>query len=294
VTCEIDPGTGSGRCSNGTACNPEGNICGAPVLPDGGSINAAQDCCDGQKQVCKLDSSGIPRCFGGGSADCAAGYDGTAGCCIDEGQSCQFSDQCCGGVPCVPNPDAEAGGFVCAAANTCLGLGSNCMLADGGPDTNACCAGSVCGTSGELGFACQLAQPPPDGGVRDGGTGDGGTDGGTTDAGVCSGNGAACASAATCCSGICGTGLDGGLQCLAPQACQPQDQSCTATSDCCSGLSCNIDPATSSGTCQPATCPGAGQTCSPNNPCCTGLACLDGTYATCDGTSACSCTVIIN
>ena len=34
---------------------------------DGGKINASQDCCDGMKDVCKLDSSGIPRCFGGKS-----------------------------------------------------------------------------------------------------------------------------------------------------------------------------------------------------------------------------------
>ncbi len=30
-----------GRCDNGQACNPAGNICGAPVLRDGGKINAS-------------------------------------------------------------------------------------------------------------------------------------------------------------------------------------------------------------------------------------------------------------
>src|SRR5262249_13233084 len=37
----------TGICNNGNACSPVGNICGAKVLPDGGSTNAKQDCCNG-------------------------------------------------------------------------------------------------------------------------------------------------------------------------------------------------------------------------------------------------------
>ena len=73
------------------------------MLPDGGKINAPQNCCDGLKEVCKLDSSGIPRCFGGGSATCPTGFTGVAPCCIATGLACQFSSQCCGGTPCVPD-----------------------------------------------------------------------------------------------------------------------------------------------------------------------------------------------
>src|SRR5262249_57795654 len=57
VTC-------AGICDNGNACAPVGNICGPPVLPDRGHINANQDCCNGKissggqvtsgKDVCKL------------------------------------------------------------------------------------------------------------------------------------------------------------------------------------------------------------------------------------------------
>ncbi|HVI75312.1 MAG TPA: hypothetical protein VM683_10060, partial [Anaeromyxobacteraceae bacterium] len=82
-------------CTNGQACNPPGNICGAL------GSNASQNCCDGKKTVCKLDSSGIARCFGGCpnnncSTTCPTGYDGAnPQCCIEPGQVCQFSDQCC-------------------------------------------------------------------------------------------------------------------------------------------------------------------------------------------------------
>ena len=92
----------TGRCDNGQSCNGVGNICGAQVLPDGGSVNASQNCCDGMKDVCKLDSSGIPRCFGGQSGNCPTGYTGQAPCCIAENQLCQFRDQCCSGSLCLP------------------------------------------------------------------------------------------------------------------------------------------------------------------------------------------------
>ena len=75
------------RINAAQSCNGVGNICGAPVLRDGGSIHASQNCCNGMKEVCKLDSSGIPRCFGGQSGNCPTGYTGQAGCCIATGGS---------------------------------------------------------------------------------------------------------------------------------------------------------------------------------------------------------------
>ncbi|MFT3838278.1 MAG: hypothetical protein QM723_14945 [Myxococcaceae bacterium] len=279
---------GTGRCDNGQACNGTGNICGAPVLPDGGKINASQDCCDGMKDVCKLDSSGIPRCFGGGSAQCPTGYTGEAPCCIAAGQTCQFKDQCCGQTPCLPNPDGGAD-FVCSVKPVCAALGDTCgAQADGG--TVDCCAGTVCGST-ELGTACQL---PTDGGSNNGGDGGTGSDGGSGGDGgtLCKGNYTSCATSADCCSGICAS-ADGGLYCLPPGACSPLNAGCTATADCCSGLMCVMGPS-GGGTCQMASCPGVGQTCSTSNPCCMGLSCLDNGGNACGATGVCDCVPVIN
>ncbi len=140
--------TGS-RCDNGTACNPVGNICGAKVLPDGGSINASQNCCNGLKEVCKLDGAGIPRCFGGFSANCPTGYTGQSPCCISAGQACQFKDQCCNGTPCVPGAD---GGLSCAST-TCQPLEGRCTnsadCCSGAGCLNGACAPATCGAAGQ-------------------------------------------------------------------------------------------------------------------------------------------------
>ena len=258
------------RCDNGTMCNPVGNLCGAKVLPDGGSIPASQNCCDGRAEVCKVDSSGIPRCFGGGSNDCPNGYDGTAGCCIPEGNECQFKDQCCGGAPCLPGGD---GVLRCTTAQ-CTPLGSACTAG-----TDTCCAGECLPNGGELGgTVCKFPNPGGDGGT-----------GTTPDAGSCSANGATCATAADCCSGTCDNGV-----CQTPTACQPQGTVCTASADCCSGLSCAIPAGSSTGSCQPSACAAAGQDCSSANPCCTGLACLSDNGGACNDATSCTCNVVIN
>ena len=137
VVCQSAP---NGRCDNGQACNGVGNICGASVLPDGGKINASQNCCDGPPAAptspyrgCRLDASGIPRCFGGCpdgvcTGTCPTGYTGVAPCCIAEGAACQFKDQCCNGAPCVPGGD---GGLACGVTVSCLPVGATCV-ADAG------------------------------------------------------------------------------------------------------------------------------------------------------------------
>jgi hypothetical protein len=251
----------NGRCDNGTSCNGTGNICGAPVLPDGGKVNASQNCCDGMKSVCKLDSSGIPRCFGGGTSQCPTGYTGVAPCCIASGQTCQFKDQCCGSSPCLPNPDGGQD-LVCAPPLTCVAVGGGCTnFSDGGTD---CCSGTVCGSGG----ACQVP---------------------ITDGGSCQPNGTTCSASSMCCSMICAMG-DGGLVCTPPPTCSPQGNVCTSTTDCCSGLTCNIPAGMTSGTCDISVCIGIGQTCSlTNSNCCTGLFCLDQTGGGCDVTGSCTC-----
>jgi hypothetical protein len=260
-----------GRCDNGQSCNPVGNICGAPVLPDGGKINASENCCNSfasGKDVCKLDSSGIPRCFGGGSASCPTGYTGDAGCCIAAGDQCQFKDQCCGGAPCVPGAD---GGLVCTVAS-CTPVGTTCTA------TSECCAGTECRATTETSKACQPILRP------DAGT----SDAGTPDAGLCQSNGTACTSAAQCCSQRCLSGT-----CQAPSACQPQGAVCTTTADCCSGDSCAIPAGATSGTCQPSTCAGGGQPCLIDTNCCNGLVCLDPNSYYCAGGSNCTCKTLL-
>jgi hypothetical protein len=264
----------TGRCDQGNACNPVGNICGARVLPDGGSINAPQDCCDGQKDVCKLDSSGIPRCFGGGSASCPTGYTGQAGCCIAAGNECQFKDQCCGGAPCVPGPNGK---LVCTVAS-CAPVGSSCS------SSAQCCSGSDCRPT-DTGYACQTSVP--DGG--DGGT----QDAGTPDAGVCQANGTSCTLNGDCCSDRC-IGDPGNRTCQAPLACQPQGSVCTTTADCCSGYACSFPTGSTTGTCQTSSCTGPGQACTVNDQCCTGLSCLDSTNYYCSGTGDCTCRALLN
>lgn len=275
-----------GRCDNGQSCNGVGNICGAGTLPDGGAvdINASQNCCDGKKEVCQVDSSGVPRCFGGGtgpSGPCPSGYTGEAPCCIAQTNTCQFSEQCCDGALCLPANDGT--GRLSCQKPTCAPVGTPCGN-DGG---ETCCAGTQCLPTSELTKACQEPYTPPP--PTDGGTS---TDGGTTpDAGgFCQANGTTCTSASQCCSEICSAG-----KCEAPAACQPTGGVCTSGSDCCSGLSCQIPLGSTSGTCQEgATCSSSGQACSLTDPCCTGLSCRTATGLACDGTSACVCRIPIN
>src|SRR5262249_10564921 len=96
--------------------------------------------------------------------------------------------------------------------------------------------------------------------------------------------GESCSSEADCCHG--GPWIsapNGVLRCLAAPdggpACSPAGGSCTSPADCCAGLSCNIPPGSTRGTC--GTTPGYdggvcsmfGQMCNANEPCCNGLSC---------------------
>lgn len=303
VACGEGPG---GRCDNGQACNGVGNICGAPVLSGGGSVNASQNCCDGGKDVCKLDVSGVPRCFGGcaggGCSDtCPTGYDwADPNCCIPADGECQFADQCCDRSPCLPQGDGRS---VCAPALECLALGDSCTL-DSSPN---CCGGTSCTPTGVSGsYACAVSAP--DAGVSDGGAFDGSrsdsgppdagptdasgldataVDAAAQDAGACVANTGTCTTAGECCSGLCVAEV-----CVAPRACQPELGACTAAADCCEGLSCSVPPGATTGTCVGgATCGGLGQSCTLKRNCCGSFVCQSEGGLVCDGTSPCVCFV---
>jgi hypothetical protein len=239
-------------------------------LPDGGivQVNASTNCCNGGPgnglAVCKLDSSGIPRCFGGYSPQCPTGYTGAPGCCIAPGDTCQFSDQCCNGQRCLP----ADGGLRCGVAS-CRRLGDTCTTqAD-------CCEGTFC-----IQGAC---RPFEEG---DAGVVDGGTDAGT----LCRANREACQFSVECCSQICTNGT-----CSPSVVCQPVGAVCTSSADCCSGNACVIPGGSTTGTCQPNSCVGPGQTCSVGGtPCCAGLGCYTPLLTPCGATGPCTCTVPIN
>jgi hypothetical protein len=77
--------------------------------------------------------------------------------------------------------------------------------------------------------------------------------------------------------------------------CQPENGQCTAGADCCTGLRCEVPQGSITGSCQPgALCSSGGQACSPNSPCCPGMSCRSASGVVCDGTTSCTCRVIIN
>jgi hypothetical protein len=271
------------RCSGGTACNPPGNICGGS-----GAVNASQNCCDGKKDVCKPDSNGIWRCFGGcPNNDCSAcptGYDANdPACCIPPGPGpesvCQFRDQCCGGAPCVP--DASGVLRCTASAPTCKPSGTACE----GADDLSCCAPNTCrDEDGDGAFHCGT---PTGACGATGATCDGAEDCCST---LCVGtkcvacvpNGESCQEGAQCCSGTCDEGA-----CVA--ACVPPTGACTVDGDCCAGSICNVPLGATSGTCGAPACGAEGEACNSEMPCCAGT-CYAPEFAPCEGAmSGCFC-----
>jgi len=200
VTCNIisltDPPLGT--CSNPNGNEPEGDVCGE-------NVNARHDCADclsPKIQCCKLDSLGVPRCYGGSSATCPTGYTGVAPCCIMAGQPCTFSDECCGGVPCIPGP---TGALVCSG-QSCIPESGVCTA------TGDCCTGLECIVPiGQPSGVCKRPTLPP--------PGDGGVAG--ADAGLCALGGQACGDTTACCTGyVCD--MPNGTPCAAGE----QDCSC--------------------------------------------------------------------
>jgi hypothetical protein len=113
-----------GICRNSQGCEPEGDICHFQNLPTCGNPAARNDCCGspGNSGVCRLDSLGVPRCYGLGTS------------CRNPGQTCSNPLDCCAGEPCVPN---AAGQLVCHTA-PCVGPNLACT------QTADCCNGATC------------------------------------------------------------------------------------------------------------------------------------------------------
>jgi hypothetical protein len=205
VTCNFIPGLDPplGTCANPNGNQPEGNVCGE-------NVNARHDCADCMPpkiQCCKLDSLGVPRCYGGSTSQCPSGYTGMEPCCIETGQPCTFSSECCGGNPCIPDP-AGGTGLVCSGSS-CIAAGGVCTA------TGDCCTGLECVVPiGQPSGTCQLPAPPPGGP-------DAGPGGPGPDAGLCALGGQSCdLTTVHCC---------GGYACDSPSgaACASGEQDCS-------------------------------------------------------------------
>lgn len=104
------------RCLNVPGCVDPGEICHG-----GGSSN----CCVAKLPGCTPTGLGVSRCSTCVPTD--------PGCCLDIGQECQFSEQCCNGKPCIP----DMNGIPRCTLN-CVGEGGGCAAhAD-------CCLGNIC------------------------------------------------------------------------------------------------------------------------------------------------------
>jgi hypothetical protein len=217
--CVFMTGQTIGICRNPTGCNPEGNVCHykADTVYACTVSSSRNDCCSapGNSGVCKLDALGIPRCFGGGA-------------CSPAGASCAYSGDCCGGLPCVPNPSGTSPPFVCGAT-TCQKAGAGCTI-DGD-----CCAGLLCNKPpGSASGTCGGYVPPgdagtdtgTDGGASDSSTGDSSTgDAGTSDSGTTPDSSTSDTSTTT----------DSGT---VDTACAFYGQACSTSGDCCNGVTC--------------------------------------------------------
>jgi hypothetical protein len=173
------------------------------------------------EDTCKQDNVGVPRCAGL--------------TCVAAGGACASSANCCGGLPCVPNP--VAGGtppYVCSGSS-CVAACSSCT------DNADCCPGLSCVQSaGSTRGICGPCETT-DGGTSSsggssggsGGSSGGGSSGGGTSSGGSSGGGGS--SGSTSSGGNGGSGGGG---------CALFGQLCTTGADCCNSVPCT------SGRCQ--------------------------------------------
>lgn len=197
---KVNPDDEIGRCKVG-ACNPDGAICGSPeegtaACSDSLSAPNGMKCC-GTKQAdwegdaqdaCVADSLLVPRC--------------STVECVEQGENCATSDDCCGGQPCVQDKD---GHFVChgSPGETCSEEGGPCSA------SADCCVGSLCLLApGQATGVCGSGTPPTEsegtGGASSGGGGSDGAGGGSQGGGTqepCAAYGQDCA-ANECCSDV--------------------------------------------------------------------------------------------
>jgi hypothetical protein len=182
VSCNKATGALLGRCDNGNACSPAGAICRLKER----ECNANANCCAGnvlQKNTCKQDALGIPRCL-------IAAVDCSAAPSTFEGKRCASSADCCG-LPCVPNPSGDPP-LVCSASGTrCISVGGACTT------TSDCCSGSLCNVPpGSTRGTCSAPTPPPGPGPAPA---------------PCAAFGQLCSESVPCCNEVvCGGGVCGG------------------------------------------------------------------------------------
>jgi hypothetical protein len=121
-----------------------------------------------QKNTCKQDNLGIPRCLAA-EIDCTdpSGY---------IGKGCSTSADCCN-LPCVPNPSGNPP-LICGGTQ-CVPSGGSCTT------TADCCAGIPCIVApGATKGTCNNPPPPPDGGTP------------------CAAYGQQCTTSGDCCNGV--------------------------------------------------------------------------------------------
>jgi hypothetical protein len=217
VECQKESGAALGICRNPMSCSPQGNVCHYKDYTCGGS-SSRNNCCAGvgNSGVCQLDGLGVPRCNGLGTD------------CRDPGETCASADDCCNGVPCVP----DANGILHCGSTSCRQTGNSCTI-------NAdCCTGNLCiRPVGSTQGTCGAVTPPGTGGAPgSGGTaGTGGASGtgATTGSGGTLGTGGASSTGATTGSGgTTGTGGATGTGGTPPVLCAEYGQQCGAVACC--------------------------------------------------------------
>lgn len=146
------------RCENPPGCVDPGEMCAA------GGSGASNNCCVAKSRGCTPTGLGVSRCNDCDLSDPA--------CCLDVGEECEFSEQCCNGKPCIPDMNgiprcasncASEGALCTAHGDCCLGLmcyESVCVTNTLGctPIGQTCTADTECCSDVCLGGICN--QPP--------------------------------------------------------------------------------------------------------------------------------------
>jgi hypothetical protein len=215
--------------TGGFVCDGKDNDCKNGIdngkKQDGGSCNAATDCCSGR---CANNVCTTP-----------------IGVCHNVGQVCSFSADCCTGL-CAPN---QAGQFTCQPGGTCRGGGGSCRLAGDCCSLNCnIAAGQTSGSCVDGQGSCRINGQSCDNNgdccsaVCTNGTCADGPSNCTEIGNPCSGNNG-------CCSGNCANFAGIGQRCDRSNRCRSEGEACSAAQDCCNGI-CDRNPASATGYCR--------------------------------------------
>ena len=275
---------------DGTACNPPGNICGGS-----GAVNASQNCCDGKKAVCKPDSNGVYRCFGGcPNDDCTIARPATTRTTRPAASSpapgprtsASSAISAAAARPCVPDVNGRA------ALHRRRDLHAEGRRVHRRDRPELLRAEHVPVRLRLVELQVRRSTPPraPPRAAPARRTRTAAASSAATSARVPSASRASRTPrpARRTASAAPGRATPSTGKCAA--ACQPGGGTCTADTDCCSGAVCNIPPGTTSGTCGSVqTCAPDTAACNDSTPCCTGT-CYTTEWALCTGlVSGCIC-----